>query len=474
MTTPERYDDLVLGSGAGGKMIAWALGSEGRRVAVVERRYIGGSCPNIACLPTKNVVHTAKVVSLLRRHLEFGVETGPIHISMPGVHARKQKMVEGLVNLHLDLYRESADELILGEGRFTGPLALDVALPDGGMRSLTASRVFINVGTHATVPNIPGLLDAKPMTHVEALELERLPEHLIVLGGGYVGLEFAQAMRRLGSRVTVIERGAQLASREDADVSDAIRQLFRDEGIEVLLNTAIVGVEGRSGDAVRMQLAGSKSASVIEGTDILVAVGRTPNTYGIGLDRANVALTDTGHVRVTDRLETTAANVWALGECAGSPYFTHVAEDDFRIVHANLNGGNRSRRDRLVPYCIFTDPPLARIGLTESQIRESNTPYRVASLPTATILRTRTTSERRGFLKALVDAASDRVLGFSAFGADAAELMVAVQVAMLAGAPFSLLRDAIFAHPTMAEGLKPLFAQIATRAMDVVPVHTNG
>jgi pyruvate/2-oxoglutarate dehydrogenase complex dihydrolipoamide dehydrogenase (E3) component len=295
------------------------------------------------------------------------------------------------------------------------------------------------------------------MTHVELLDLQRLPEHLIVLGGGYVGLEMAQAMRRFGSRVTLIERGPQLAAREDADVAHAILELFRDEGIDVLLHTEIVKVRGASGERVEVELKSEGSVRTVAGSDILAAVGRTPNTHGIGLDRAGVAVNAKGHIQVNDRLETTAENVWAIGECAGSPYFTHVSYDDFRIIQANLDGGNRSNRERLVPYTVFIDPPVARVGLNESEARAAKVEYRLAAMPMQDVLRTQTLSETRGFMKALIDPRSSRILGFTAFGPEAGELMATVQAVMLAGQPFTLLRDAIFTHPTMAEGFNFLF-----------------
>jgi len=454
---PEKYDVLVFGSGTAGKVIAWTMAKEGRRTAVVERKYIGGACPNIACLPSKNVIHSAKVASLVGRHREFGIETGPIAIDMAGVYARKRAMVEGILQIHLDKFRAAGDELILGDGAFVAPRTLQVALREGGERTLTADRVFVDVGTHATIPDLPGLREAKPMTHIEALDLQRSPGHLIVLGGGYVGLELGQALRRLGSRVTLIDRGSQLASNEDPDVAQEILQLFRDEGIDVLLDSHVLRVDGLSGSQVSLQIQSRNGVRTVEGTDILVAIGRTPNTTGIGLEKAGIEVTEKGHIRVNERLETTAPNVWAMGECAGSPYFTHVAEDDASIIHENLNGGRRSTTDRLVPYCVFIDPELARVGLNESQARERGVAYRVASVPIDVAWRAWTLSERRGFMKTLIDVHSDRILGFTAFGPEAGELMSTVQVAMLAGAPYTVLRDAIFAHPTMTEGLKALF-----------------
>src|SRR5947207_9512816 len=457
---PEKYDVLVLGSGTGGKLIAWSMASECKRTASIERKYIGGACPNTACLPSKNIIHSAKVASLFARHEEFGMETGPVTVNMAGVYARKKKMVDGLMKAHLDQYHASGAELIWGNARFIGPRTLQVALRDGGEWILTGERVFVNVGTHAAIPDIPGLADAKPMTHVEVLDLQRLPEHLLVRGGGYVGLELAQAMRRFGSRVTLIAREPQLAPKEDADVAQAILELFRDEGIEVLLRTQVLNFKGVSGERVELQVEDEAGTRTINGTDILAALGRVPKTQGIGLDKAGIEVTERGHIRVNDRLETTVPNVWAVGECAGSPYFTHVSENDFHIIHANLNGGNRSTRDRLIPYCLFIDPPLGRIGINESQAWANNISYRVASLPMKAVFRPQTLSETRGFMKVLIDAHSDRILGFAALGPEAGELMSNVQVAMLAGVPYTLLRDAVFTHPTLTEGLGMLFARV--------------
>jgi len=463
MNAAEKYDVLVLGGGTAGKVIAWTMAKEGKRTAVVDRKYVGGSCPNVACLPSKNVIHSAKVASLVGRHREFGIETGPISIDMAGVYERKRKMVDGIIQVHLDKYHAAGAELVFGDGAFVAPSTVRVALRDGGERLLTADRVFVDIGTRAAVPETTGLREAKPLTHVEALDLQRRPDHLIVLGGGYVGLELGQALRRLGSRVTIITRDSQLAANEDADVSQAILQLFRDEGIDVMLGSHVVGVDGVSGSHVSLQLQSGNGNRTLEGTDILVAIGRTPNTTGIGLEKAGIEVTEKGHIRVNDRLETTAANVWAMGDCAGSPYFTHVAEDDAGIIRENLNGGRRSTKDRLVPYCVFIDPELARVGLDESQARERNIAYRIASVPFDSAWRAWTISERRGFMKTLIDAESDRILGFTAFGPEAGELMGTVQLAMLAGVPYTVLRDAVFAHPTMTEGLKALFMGVPQR-----------
>jgi len=377
---------------------------------------------------------------------------------MKGVQDRKRIMVDGLRRLHLDRYRASGAELIMGHARFTEPHTVEVELASGGTRLIRGDRVFLNLGTHATMPDLPGLAAARPMTHVELLDLDRLPGHLIVVGGGYVGLELAQAMRRFGARVTVIEQGPQLAAGEDADVATAVLELFRDEGIDVLLRTWLRGAEGTSGHEVRALTDGPDGASVVTGTDLLIAVGRTPNTAGIGLELAGVELTGTGYIKVDEHLATSAERVWAMGECAGSPQFTHVAFDDFRVVRDNLRGGTRSTAGRLVPSCMFLDPELARIGYNETGASRRGIGYRLLTLPMAAVLRTRTLSEPRGLLKMLIAADSDQILGFTAFGAEASELMAAVQVAMMAGLPYTALRAGIFTHPTVAEGLTFLLA----------------
>ena len=460
----ETYEILVIGSGEAGKFLAWTMAKSGYRAAVVERKLIGGSCPNIACLPSKNVIHSAKVASLARRGAEFGLEAGPMVTNMAGVQRRKGLMVEGLVQLHLDKFKASGAELIMGAARFTAPRTVEVSLNKGGTRHITGDRVFLNLGTRAALPEVPGLAAAQPMTHVEALDLNRLPEHLIVMGGGFVSLELAQALRRFGSRVTVIERGPQIASHEDPDVGAALLELFHDEGIEVKLETHVRQVEGRSGQQVRVHTRDASGAQVIEGSDLLVAMGRTPNTQGIGLDQAGVELKEDGSIRVNERLETTAANVWAMGECAGSPKFTHVAFDDFRVVHTNLTGGQRSTHNRLMPFVMFTDPELARVGLSESEAQIQGLAYRVVKMPMADVLRTWTLSEPRGFMKMLIAAESDEILGFTAFGVEASELMVAVQIAMLGKLPYTTLGEAILTHPTISEGLIGLLANVPAPA----------
>src|SRR5271155_1653939 len=464
MSQPEQYDVLILGSGAGGKLLAWHMAGSGRRTAVVERKWIGGSCPNIACLPSKNVVRSAEVAHLARHGAQFGAMTGPLEVDMAKVRQRKRKMVEALVAAHLQNYKSSGAELIMGSGRFVAPKTLEVSLNDGGTRTLTGDKVFLDIGTHAAIPAVPGLEAARPLTHIEALELDRLPAHLIVIGGGYSGLELAQAYRRFGSEVTVIESGPQLMGREDFDVSHEIRRILTDEGIRVFVAAALVQVRGQSGKEVSLVVHTSSGEQTIEGSDILVAAGRVPNTAGIGLGEVGIELDSRGYVSVNERLETSARDVWALGECAGSPQFTHIAEDDFRIVRDNLAGARRSTRDRLVPYCMFTDPPLAHVGLSEREAERQGVKTRVAKLPMSAVLRAQSTGETEGFMKALVGDNDDRILGFTMIGAQAGEVMAVVHTAMLANLPFTLLRDTVLTHPTMAEGLGFLFSNAPPRA----------
>ena len=453
----EQFHNLIIGSGVAGKILAWTLAGQGQKTVTVERSMVGGACPNVACLPSKNVIYSAKAVSLVHPTKGLGVVTGSVRVDMAGVARRKWRMVNELVEIHLGKFKASGAELVMGEARFTEPKTVQVTLNAGGTRSLRGERVFINVGTRATIPDVPGLAAAAPMTHVEALNLERLPEHLVVLGGGYVGLEFAQAMQRFGSRVTIIQRGPRLLEREDPDIADALLELMKDEGVEVLLRAEVLNVTGRSGSGVALRVRSGSAEKTIEASDILVAAGRTPNTDRLDAVKTGVELDARGYIRVNDRLQTSAQGVWATGECAGSPKFTHVGEDDCRVVLDNLAGGNRTTRDRLIPYCLFTDPELAHVGMNETEAKAKKVKYRIAKMPMAMVLRVHTLSETRGFVKALIGA-DDRLLGFTGFGAETSEMMAVVQTAMLGGMPYTALRDAIFTHPTAAEGLIGLFS----------------
>ena len=464
MSQAEQFDIVVLGSGQGGKQLAWHLARFGKKVAVVERRWVGGSCPAVACLPSKNEIWSARVAHVVRNAAQFGSLADAVRIDMGKVRARKQGMVDREIAFHLNAYKESGAELIMGNGRFIGPKTLQVALNDGGSRLLAGQEVVINVGTHAAVPDISGLEEARPLTHIEALELDYAPSHLIVLGGGYVGVEMAQGFRRFGSRVTIIEPGRQIMGREDADAAEEIQRILSGEGIDVLLNAQPVGVNGVSGDGVTVRVRTAKEEVKIEGSDLLVAVGRVANTTGIGLEEVGIERDARGFIRVNERLQTSAPGVWAVGECCGSPQFTHVSVDDFRIVRDNMAGGSRRTDDRLIPYVVFTDPPLARVGLSEQEAQRQGIAARVAKLPMSNVLRTEATDETDGFMKVVVSANDDRILGFSMIGSEAGEVMAVIQAAMIAGLPYPKLRDAVIAHLTIAEGLGPLFANLPPRS----------
>ena len=457
---PERYDLLILGSGAGSKLLAWTFAGRGKKVAVVERKYVGGSCPNIACLPSKNVIHSAQIFHNAQ-HADFieGNAGRSLRVDMSAVTGRKRKMVAGLVDAHLALYQQSGAELIMAQGRFIGPKLLEATLEDGTKRLLEGEQVIIGTGSHAAVDySIPGMAEAKPLTHVEALELESLPRHVIILGAGYVGLEFAQAMRRFGSEVTVIDHNSRILHREDEDVSEGLQSLFADEGVAVVLNAKVKRIEGVSSESVTVVIDHEGRSEMIHGTHLLIATGRVPNTKDIGLDRAGVELTDRGYVKVNERLETTAPGVWAVGEVAGSPQFTHISEDDFRVVRDNMLGKQRVTTGRQVPFCLFTDPEFARIGLSEREASDQGIAYRLFKIPVARVLRAQSLMETRGFLKCLVGEDSDLILGFAAFGVGAGEVMGCVQIAMIGELPYTSLRDAVFAHPTIPEGLIALFS----------------
>jgi pyruvate/2-oxoglutarate dehydrogenase complex dihydrolipoamide dehydrogenase (E3) component len=459
MSTPEQYDAIVIGSGEAGKYMSWTLGAQGQRVVAVEDKRIGGACPNVACLPSKNVVHSAKVASFFQRGAEFGIVHGDWRVDMAGVNARRRQMVDGLQQVHLANFAKSHAEIVMGFGRFIAEKTVEVALNAGGTRTLRSDRIFLDTGSRATIEPIPGLPESSPLTHIEALELTVLPEHLLVLGGGFVGLELAQAMRRFGARVTIIERNPSIAHREDPDVIEGLEQLFHDEGIEIVANAKLTQVEGTSGKSVTLHLTLPSGETTVQGSHLLVATGRTPNTQNMGLEVVGIKTTPAGHIQVNDRLETTAPGVWAMGDCASSPHFTHISFDDFRTVRDNLAGANRTTTGRQVPSCTFTDPELAHVGLTENQAKQQGVAYRLAKVPMLANLRAKTLSETRGFIKALISK-DDRILGFTAFGVSVGELLPVVQLAMSANLPYTAIRSLIVTHPTISEGLVTLLTAV--------------
>ncbi len=457
----EQFDDVVLGGGKGGKSLAIALANAGRTVALIERGQIGGSCINVACIPTKTMVASAKLVELVRRAGDYGYPLHPPPADLSAVIRRKRQVVSTMVDTHWTLFTTTENmTFLVGDGVFVGDRTIEVSMVDGSARVVRGERVYINTGSHTTIPPIPGLDTVGYLTSTSILELEELPARLAIIGGGYIALEFAQVFRRLGSEVVVIARGERFLPHEDRDIAAAIRTALEDDGIEFLDGIETDSVQpGTPGIEVRYSRNGIQAA--LHCSHLLVAVGRTPNTTGLGLDAAGVQVTPRGAITVNDRLETTADNVYAMGDCNGGPLFTHVSWDDYRILLANvLHGADRSTAGRLVPYTLFIDPELGRVGLTEEQAVAQGYDVQVATLPAAKVPRANTAGETRGVLKAVVDRKSQQILGCSLFCHEAGEVMSVVQMAMLARVPYPQVRDTIFTHPTMAESLNLLFAAL--------------
>lgn len=461
MADAERCEVLIVGGGKAGKTLAADLARSGHHVVLVERGMIGGTCINVGCIPTKAFVRSAKVAEWAARAAQLGIRIDHWTADMPAVVAHKRGVVEGMVSLNWDnLHGALGDRFLLGEARFVAPRTVEVQPNDGGpTRRITGDKLFINLGAEPAMPSLPGLREADPLTSQTALELDRLPEHLVIMGGGYIGVELGQAFRRLGSRVTIVQRAAHLLPAEDEDISQAVEAIFAEDGIALALGTQVAAVEGRSGQSMRLRVRSSAGESQIEGSDLLVAVGRVPRTRDVGLREAGVEVDARGFIVVNDRLETSAPDTWALADSAGSPQQTHVALDDYRIVKANVfAGGRRSTADRLIPHTVFIDPELGSVGMSEREARAKGLDVRVLKVPASIVPRARTLSETRGVLKAVIDPASQRILGFAMLGAEAGEVTAVVQMAMLGQMPYTALRDGLLAHPTMAEGLNYLFA----------------
>lgn len=463
----EHFDYVSLGCGEAGKILAWTLASaHGKRCAVVEQKYIGGSCPNIACLPSKNLLNSAHIAHQTAQAAAYGLGafvSGDVKAEMAKVKDRKVKMVAGLGEMHMGKFHTSGAELILGYGKFVGHKTIEVA-----GRTISAETIVINTGSRATIDvNILGLIDAKPLTHVELLDIAILPAHLIILGSGYVSIEFAQAFRQLGSKVTVIGRSSVLKN-EDEDVVSELASILSRDGVEVVTGMRIVRVSGTSGHEVTVEVASKDGKnSQITGSHLLVATGRTPNTTGIGLEEHGIKLSASGHVVVDEQLRTAVPGVYAVGDCAGSPYFTHIGFDDMRVVLGAITGKPRrgGTTGRQVPSCLFTSPELAHVGLREKEANAQGIAYRLAKIPMVAILRTRTHGQTAGFAKALVEAEGDRILGFTALGSNAGEMLPVIQLAMKLGTRYQELANLVLTHPTMGEGLVTLFSSVPPRTL---------
>src|SRR3984885_4847826 len=458
MNPSDQFQAIVIGAGQGGNPLCIALAQAGLRTALIERAHIGGTCVNEGCTPTKTMVASARVAFLSRRGADYGVQTGNIQVDMARVRKRKRDIVEAFRTGSEGRFKNLANfELIYGEASFTGAKSVRVRLKDGGQRELTAEKSFIDAGTRPAVPAIDGLKDVSFLDSTSIMELDSVPEHLIVLGGGYVGLEFGQMFRRFGSRVTMVQSGPQLLRGEDADVAAAVTEILRQDGVEVVLNARATAV-AKAGAQTRVTVRIGEESRLLEGSHLLVATGRTPNTDSLNLAAAGVATDKRGYIPVNSKLETNVAGIYALGDINDGPAFTHISYDDFRILRTNLiEKGNASTEGRLVPYTLYTDPQLGRIGLTEEQARAQNKRVRVARMPMTSVARATETGETRGFMKAIVDADSGLILGAAVLGIEGGEIMSMLELAMMGKLSHTVLHDAIFAHPTLAESLNNLF-----------------
>jgi pyruvate/2-oxoglutarate dehydrogenase complex dihydrolipoamide dehydrogenase (E3) component len=456
----ERFDAVVIGSGQGGTPLSTAFARAGRRTALIERKHVGGTCINEGCAPTKTMVASARVAYLARRAADYGVHAGAVTVDMVRVRQRKRDIVESFRSSSEKQLRETENlELISGEARFTGERSIDVAVNGGGRRSLSASIVVINTGARPAIPPLDGLTDVPFLDSTSIMELDRVPEHLLVLGGGDVGLEFAQMFRRFGSRVTIVEAGGQLLSHEDADVSRAVREILEQDGVEIVLDAHVSRV---SSDGTRIRLAARVGDRDVEcaGSHLLVATGRTPNSDALNLSAAGVRLGERSAIAVNDRLETSAEGVFAIGDVKGGPAFTHISYDDYRILKTNLlDHGAASIAGRIVPYTVYIDPQLGRVGLTEHEARKQYANVRVATLPMTSVARALEVDESRGFMKALIDGETGKLLGAAVLGIEGGELMSMLELAIMGGLQSTDLRDTVFAHPTLAESLNNLFAK---------------
>ncbi len=457
----KHYDAIVIGSGQAGSPLCKKLALAGRKTALIEKRAIGGTCINDGCTPTKAMVASAKAAYLAAHSKELGIHVGDIRIDMKQIKKRKdeivahsrdgsQEAIEGTENL----------DLIWGEASFTGPKTLIVKLNDGGEQELQADQVFINVGTSPVIPDVTGLNDVGYLTSATLLDAEEIPGHLLVVGGNYIGLEFAQMFRRFGSKISVLERGPRLMLREDEDIADEIKLILEAEDIDIYTEARLVKLE-KAGNNIKATLTVAKSQKTITCSHVLLATGRAPQTKTLGLDKTGVELDDKGYIKVNEKLETNIQGIYALGDVKGGPAFTHIAYNDFTIVWRNLlQGDDLKTTDRPIPYCMFTDPQLGRVGLTEKEAREKGYDIKVAKLQMKHVARAVEVGDTRGLMKAVVNAKTKEILGVAILSEEGGEIMSVIEMAMLGGITYNRVRFCVFAHPTYSESLNNLFMKL--------------
>lgn len=455
MTTRQQYDAIVIGAGQAGTPLSRALAEAGMHTALIERKHVGGTCINEGCTPTKTMVASGRVAYLARRAADYGVRTGPISVDLQKVRERKRNIVDSFRNGSQARIEKTANlDLIFGEASFSGPRVVDVRRNDGSQITLSAKYIFINAGTRASRPKLEGLDTVAALDNISIMELDALPDHLLILGGGYIGLEFGQLFRRFGSRVTIVQSAGQLLTREDADIVEEVTNILRQDGAEVVLNAKATRVS-QSGAGIHLEIQAQKT---LTGSHLLVATGRVPNSDTLNLGAAGIETDDHGFIKVNDRLETSAEGIFALGDIKGGPAFTHISYDDFRIVRSNvIEMKPASTKNRQVPYTVFIDPQLGRVGLSETEARAQGRNIRVAKLPMKSVARALEVDETRGFMKAIVDADTNQILGAAILGIEGGEVMSAVEIAMMGKLPYTALRDGTFAHPTLTESLNNLF-----------------
>ncbi len=457
MANPTTYDAIIIGTGQAGKPLSIALANAGWKTAVIERLHVGGTCINVGCTPTKTMVASARVAYLARRAADYGVHTGEVSVNLAEVRRRKQSIVDSFRNGgQRAIERTKNLDLLFGEASFTTPNSITVEMNGGGTRHLTANKIFINTGCRPADPGVDGLDKIAVLDSSSIMELDELPDHLLVLGGGYIGLEFGQMFRRFGSRVTIAQRAPQLLGREDQDVADEVAKIMREDGIEVLLNTEAVRVEQNNGQIHLIALT-PEGERTLAGSHLLAAAGRAPNTETLNLSAAGVETDRNGFIKANERLETNVPGVYALGDVKGGPQFTHISYDDYRIIRTNLiENGKATINNRFVPYTVFIDPQLGRVGLSETEARAQGLNIKVAKMPMSYVARALEMSESRGFMKVVIDADTRQILGCAVLGVEGGEIMAMIQIAMMGKLPYTVLKDAIFAHPTLAESLNNL------------------
>ena len=458
----EQYDAIVIGAGQAGGPLSTALARAGRRTALIEREHVGGTCINEGCTPTKTMVASGRVAYLARRAADYGVHTGPVAVDMAKVRQRKRDIVDSFRNgSQRRIEQTEGVDLLFGTASFGGQKTIAVRLNDGATRQLSADLIFVNAGARPSVPRMDGIERVPYLNSTTIMELDVVPEHLLVIGGGYIGLEFGQLFRRLGSRVTIVQRGAKLLAREDPDVADAVAEILRQDGIDVLLESEAPRVEQGDHGTILLTVRGGGQERVIAGSHLLVAAGRTPNSDSLNLQAAGVQADRQGFIQANARLETNVPGIYALGDIKGGPAFTHISYDDFRIIRANrIEGGHATTEQRLVPYTVFIDPQLGRVGMSEGEAREQGRSIRVAKMPMSYVARALEVDETRGFMKAIVDAETDQILGGAVLGIEGGEMIAQLQLAMMGKLPYTVLRDAVFAHPTLAEAWNNLFTSL--------------